>query len=129
MATRNARFAALPSPVRWLVLALLPGVVLHELTHVLAAPAAADVTVEWRHLRTRFQWGETPLWRRGVVHLAPTLVGWVVLSPALLAAAWAGVRVPWWALVVVGVNAVAYVNPLGGDLDGVGYLLAAVADR
>jgi hypothetical protein len=29
---------------------------------------------------------------------------------------------------VVGVNAVAYVNPLGGDLDGVGYLLAAVAE-
>jgi hypothetical protein len=121
----NDWFGRTSRPLRLLVYGALPGVLAHELTHALAAPSSADVSVDWTHARTRIGWADsTSDWRRGVTLLAPTLLGWITLPTVCLAAWMTGLTAPLWVLAALAVNAIAYVNPLG-DLDGIAYLIAA----
>lgn len=86
-----------PTPAWWrrrstrtqlvLLATLLPGVLLHELTHGLVARPWADVEYRWDLVAVDLHWRPgTPRWAVAAAHLAPLAVGWVAGFAALLAA-------------------------------------------
>lgn len=68
-----------------LLATLLPGVLLHELTHALVAAPFADVTMLWDAVAVRLDWHPSaPTWARPAAHLAPLAVGWALGAGLLL---------------------------------------------
>lgn len=78
-----------PTPVWWqqlptvvqlaLLTVFLPGVLLHEVTHAIAAWPWAQPAFQWGHLAVDLHWRphapESAVW---LAHLAPFLIGWAI---------------------------------------------------
>ena len=107
------------STQKWLLWAIMPGIILHEFTHAAVASKWADVEMDWEEVAVRMHWRPgTPRWAIAAAHLAPTVVGWLVgVSVVLLALVGVSVSVPLVLLIWLLLQWVLYSLAFAGDLN------------
>jgi len=116
----------------WLQVALLavclPGVLLHEYTHIAAGYLGTPVVDRHRwdldEIGVECWWAEySPAWRRGLLHLAPMLAGvsFGLGAMYVLAVLQPGFEIRWLWWVYIAGNFAVYVGASAADLIGIEY--------